>query len=141
MTDTPETDHVRTFAFAFQQRYQPFLAAIGVTPNTTGVRVGPDEIVARFGPWTSRSPLSNITCVMITGPYKAYRAIGARASFADGGATFGTTTAGGVCMEFRRPVVALDLTKHLRHKGLTLTVEDREGFAEYLREAVGLPAE
>lgn len=141
MTNSPESDQVRTFAFEFQKRYLPMLAAIGVTPKTTSVQVGPDEIVAKFGPWTSRSDLSNITCVIVTGPYKAHRAIGARGSFADGGATFGTTTAGGVCMEFRRPVGALDLTKHLKHKGLTLTVQDPEGFAEYLREAVGLPAE
>lgn len=141
MTSSPSEDQVRTFAFEFQKRYLPVLAVMGVTPKTTSVQIGPDEIVARFGPWTSRSPLSNITCVMVTGPYKAHRAIGARGSFADGGATFGTTTAGGVCMEFRRPVTALDLTKHLKHKGLTLTVEDREGFAKYLREAAGLPPE
>jgi hypothetical protein len=141
MTDEPASDGVRTFDFEFQKRYMPMLAVIGVTPKTTSVRIGPDEIVSRFGPWTSRSALSNITCVMVTGPYQAHRAIGARGSYADGGATFGTTTAGGVCMEFRRPVVALDLTKHLKHKGLTLTVEDREGFATYLREAAGLPAE
>lgn len=141
MASSPADDQVRTFAFEFQKRYVPMLAAIGVTPKTTSVKVGPDEIVAKFGPWTSRSLLSNITCVVVTGPYKAYRAIGARGSFADGGATFGTTTAGGVCMEFRRPVVALDLTKNLKHKGLTLTVEDRQGFADYLREAAGLPPE
>lgn len=141
MTDSPAADQVRTFDFEFQKRYMPMLAVMGVTPKTTSVRVGPDEMVARFGPWTCRSPLSNITCVLTSGPYQAHRAIGARGSFVDGGATFGSTTAGGVCMEFRRPVPALDLTKHLKHKGLTVTVKDREDFARFLREAAGLPPE
>lgn len=141
MTQPSTSEDVREFKFDFQRKYLPMLAVMGVTPATSWVRVGADEINIRFGPWTCSSPLSNITCVLTSGPYRAHRAIGARGSFADGGATFGSTTAGGVCMEFRKPVAALDLTKHLKHKGLTITVKDRDEFAAYLRQAVGLPPE
>jgi hypothetical protein len=129
----------KTFEFEFQKRYAPFLAAFGITPKTTSVRITPTEMVARFGPFSCRSPLENITCVSISGPYSAYKAIGARGSFADGGVTFGSTTAGGVCMEFRKGVTALDPTKRFRHRGLTVTLRDRVHFAAYLREAAGLP--
>lgn len=141
MSEAASADQVREFEFEFQRKYLPMLAVLGVTPATSSVRVGSDEIKIRFGPWTCRSPLSNITCVQVSGPYRAYRAIGARGSFKDGGATFGSTTAGGVCMEFRKPVAALDLTGHLKHKGLTVTVQERDEFAAFLRQAVGLPAE
>jgi hypothetical protein len=141
MSQSSASEDVREFKFDFQRRYAPMLAAMGITPATSWVRVGPDEIKIRFGPWTCTSALSNITCVVISGPYRAHRAIGSRGSFADGGATFGSTTAGGVCMEFRRPVTALDLTKHLKHKGLTVTVKNRDEFATYLRQAAGLPPE
>ena len=131
----------RQFDFDFEKKYLPILVVMGISPATSWVRVDAEKIDIRFGPWTASSPLSNITCVQVSGPYKAYRAIGVRGSFADGGATFGSTTAGGVCMEFAEPIGALDFTNTLKHKGLTVTVKDREEFSAYLREAAGLPAE
>ncbi|MCB0917826.1 MAG: hypothetical protein KDC39_04575 [Actinobacteria bacterium] len=128
----------RIFEFDFERRYLPVLALIGVTPATARVEVSDTELYARFGMFAARSPLSNITNVCESGPYKFYKAIGARASFADQGATFGTTTRGGVCMEFAEPIMALDRTGHLMHPGLTLTVKDRPEFAEFMREAAGL---
>ncbi|MCH9817176.1 MAG: hypothetical protein K0U64_12130 [Actinomycetia bacterium] len=134
-------DRMRVFAFEFQKRYAPMLALLGITPQTSSVRITATEMVARFGPFSARSDLDNITCVSISGPYKPYKAIGARGSFADGGATFGSTTAGGVCMEFRKGITALDPTKKFKHKGLTVTVKEREEFAKALREAAGLPVD
>lgn len=127
------------FDFAFDRRYAPGLALLGVTPATARVTVTNTELDARFGPWRCRTPVGNISCVVQTGPYQAVKAIGARGSFADRGATFGTTTAGGVCLEFRQPVKILDPTGLLRHPGLTLTVADRDGFELAVREAAGLP--
>ena len=139
MTEANTDNTVREFDFEFERKYLPLLVVMGISPATSWVRVGEQKIDIRFGPWTCSSPLSNISCVQSSGPYKGYRAIGVRGSFADGGATFGSTTAGGVCMEFKKPVSALDFTNTLKHRGLTVTVKDREGFEAYLREAVGLP--
>jgi hypothetical protein len=128
----------QVFPFAFQKRYLPLLAGLGVTPKTARVTIGEESLNVRFGFLSCTSALSNISCVQLTGPYRAYRAIGARGSLADSGATFGTTTAGGVCVEFREPVSALDPTGLLTHEALTVTVADRRGFADALKRAAGL---
>lgn len=121
------------FEFAFDKKYLPALAAIGVTPITAHVDLSEDTLDARFGPWRCRTPITNIKCVRQTGPYSALKAIGARGSFADRGATFGTTTSGGVCVEFRDPVKILDPSGIILHPGLTLTVADRDAFEEAVR--------
>ncbi len=126
------------FEFAFEKKYLPALAAIGVTPLTAKVDVSQKTLDARFGPWRCRTSVKNIRCVSRTGPFSAVKAIGARGSFADRGATFGTTTVGGICVEFREPVKILDPSGIILHPGLTLTVADLEGFEEALREAAGL---
>ena len=126
------------FEFAFEKKYLPALAAIGVTPLTARVDVDNEVLDARFGPWHCRTPVGNITCVQQTGPYSAIKAIGARGSLSDRGATFGTTTAGGVCVECRKPVKILDPSGMILHPGLTLTVSDRDGLEEAVRKATGL---
>lgn len=82
--------------------------------------------------------MHNIKCVQQTGPYSALKAIGARGSFADRGATFGTTTVGGVCVEFKQPVKILDPSGIIVHPGLTLTVADPDAFEKAVRELAGL---
>ncbi len=82
--------------------------------------------------------MRNIKCVQRTGPYAALKAIGARGSFTDRGATFGTTTAGGVCVEFKQPVKILDPSGIILHPGLTLTVADLDGFEQAVRDLAGL---
>jgi hypothetical protein len=129
------------FEFAFEKKYLPALAAIGVTPLTARVEVDGEALDARFGPWHCRTPIDNITCVKQTGPYSAIKAIGARGSLSDRGATFGTTSKGGVCVEFRKPVRILDPSGNILHPGLTLTVSDRDAFEKAVREAAGLPAQ
>ncbi len=127
------------FNFSFEKKYLPVLAAVGVTPKTAWVDLTDDELDARFGLWRARTPTFNIVATETSGPYQAIKAIGGRASFADGGATFGTTTAGGVCVKFAEPIKILDPTGLLLHPGLTLTVADRDGFADAVRHAAGLP--
>ena len=126
------------FEFAFEKKYLPALAAIGVTPLTARVDVDESGVEARFGPWVCRTGWDNITCVTQTGPYAAVKAIGARGSFADRGATFGTTTKGGVCIEFREPVKILDPSGLILHPGLTVTVADRDGLEAALRQGAAL---
>lgn len=132
------TPAVQRFAFAFQRRYQPALALIGVSPVTSGVTITADRVVARFGLWVCRSSLDNIVDACLTGPYHPLKAIGVRLSATDGGLTFGSTAAGGVCLLFAEPVPGFDPAGLLRHRGLTVTVADREGFAAAVRGAAGI---
>lgn len=128
------------FEFAFEKKYLPALAAIGVSPLTARIDVTEEVLDARFGPWRCRTPVNNITCVSQSGPYNPVKAIGARGSFSDRGATFGTTTAGGVCLEFKDPVKILDPSGIILHPGLTVTVRDRDGFEAVVRAWAGLAA-
>jgi hypothetical protein len=132
---------VEPFPLAFDPRFRVPLAAVGVTPATAHVTLGPDRLVACFGPWSCRTTPANVREVTITGPYRWYRAIGPRLSLADRGLTFGATTARGVCLLFREPVRGLDPLGLLRHPGLTLTVADPPRFAAAVRQAAGLPTE
>ena len=131
-------ERVRQFDFAFDDRVRPLLALVGVVPSTAHVTLDGDRLVARFGPWSCETTVDNVASVEVTGPYRAHRAIGTRASLADRGLTFGSTTAGGVCLCFREPVRGLDPFGLVAHPGLTVTVADRDGFAEAVRAAAGL---
>ena len=124
------------YDFKFDTHWRPLLAAMGVTPRAARVVLLEDRFVARFGPWVVRTPYANVREVCVTGPYRWYTAIGARLSFADRGLTFGTTTSGGVCMLFNEPITGLEPFRVIQHPGLTVTVDDPEGFATALRERI-----
>ena len=124
----------RTFEFDFEDRYRSRLCLIGVTPGNSRVEVGDGMLRCRFGRWSLDTPLENISCVSETGPYRAYRAIGPRGSFADRGVTFGSTTRGGLCIEFVTPVPALLPGQGFRHPAATLTVADTTALRDLLVE-------
>lgn len=138
MGSDADDEQVQRFGFRFQTLYLPMLAAIGVTPATAKVVLTEDRLVARFGPWLCSTALSNVVDVSRSGPYLAAKAIGARLSRTDRGLTFGTTTEAGVCVTFEKPVTGLDPLGVLRHPGLTVTVEDIEGFVAGVRLAASL---
>ena len=120
---------METFPFRFDRVSRPALLALGVHPGNTEVRLTDDDrFVARFGRWVVDTPLSNIDCVEVTGPYRRYKAIGLRGSWVDQGITFGTSTKGGVCVTFHEPVPRL-IRGMKKHPGLTVTVKDVEGLA------------
>ncbi len=122
------------FPLAFEGQFAPLLRLLGVTPANSGVTLTADDhLDVRFGRWRVVTPLTNVREVRVTGPYRWYRCIGARGSLADRGATFGSSTEGGVCLLFRQPVTAL-AGPLLRHPGLTVTVADRDRVARALRE-------
>jgi hypothetical protein len=121
------------FGFAFDPRFRVPLALAGVTPGHAHVTVTTTRLLARFGPWSVDTPLDNVAGVCVTGPYRWYRAIGPRGSFADRGATFGSTTEGGVCVRFHDPVPGLEPVGLVRHPGLTMTVDDPDAMAALLR--------
>jgi len=131
-------DEVEQFELAFDRRFRPQLAVLGITPSTAHVTIGPDRLQARFGPWVVRTIPSNVRGACVTGPYRAYRAIGPRLSMADRGLTFGSAIARGVCLLFREPVRGLDPLGFVRHPGLTVTVARPEEFAASVRRFAGL---
>lgn len=126
---------VRSFPFRFDRVALP-LRALGVHPRTAHADVTTTHLHVRFGPWSCRTPLTNVKDVRITRDYTALKAIGPRGSFADLGATFGTSTVGGVCVCFHERVSAL--TPARVHPALTVTVADLDGFAAHLRERCDL---
>ncbi|HSK25012.1 MAG TPA: hypothetical protein VK906_17640 [Egicoccus sp.] len=132
----------QTFAFAFAARYRPVLLAFGVTPSTARVVVGPPEpgavLRARFGPFLLDTTLDNVADVTVGGPYRPHRVIGPRLSLADRGVTFGTSVSAGVCVRFHEPVGALFGHRFVRHPGMTVTVQDPDGFARVVRARAGL---
>jgi hypothetical protein len=121
------------FDFSFDPRYRRLLGLLGVTPRTSRIRVADGWLAVRFGRWQVRTPLANITGVEPTGPYRAYRAIGARLSLADRGLTFGSTTKHGLCISFHRPVRGIEPVGVLRHPSLTVTPVDPHGLAQALK--------
>ena len=102
------------FEFAFEKKYLR-LAAIGVTPLTARVDVDNEVLDARFGPWHCRTPWATSPACRRDRTRRSRRS--ARGSLSDRGATFGTTTAGGVCVEFRKPVKILDPSGMILHPG------------------------
>lgn len=133
------TDTAR-FDFTFDPRYRFVGRLLGVTPASACVKVGASHLTARFGPWTVRTPLSNIADAKITGPYSLAKTIGpAHLSFGDQGLTFATNPDRGVCLTFLAPVTGMDPLGLLRHPGLTVTVSDPEALVEALNNVDGQP--
>jgi hypothetical protein len=122
------------FAFDFSTPLSWPLRLLGVSPWTAHVDVDRGELSVRYGPWTLRTPLTNIASVQVTGPYNPLRSVGVHISLTDRGVTFGTTPQRGVCVTFREPVAAALPTGLLRHPGLTVTVEDVEGLRRLLQD-------
>jgi hypothetical protein len=123
---------VDRFPFRFHPLLAPAALAVGVTPFTAHVDVD-DELHVRFGPWSLRTPLSNVTDVRRTGPYAWWKVVGpARVSAADRGVTFATTNEAGVCVRFREPVPAALPGGVLRHPGATVTVARPDELVELL---------
>lgn len=118
-----------TFPFKFDPAFRPMLLGLGVRPGNSSVTLTDDDrFVARFGWWKVDTPLANIDCVEVTGPYRWYKAIGLRGSAVDHGITFGSSTSGGVCVVFIEPISRL-IPGMKDHPGLTVTVADSAGLA------------
>ncbi|MDJ0925302.1 MAG: hypothetical protein QNJ77_12140 [Acidimicrobiia bacterium] len=123
---------MQEFAFRFDPVFTPMLLTLGVHPGNARVSITDDDrFVAEFGRWRVDTPLANIDCVQVTGPYRSYKAIGVRGSWVDQGITFGSSRKRGVCVTFVEPVPRL-LGGMKDHPGLTVTVKDVEGLVAAL---------
>jgi hypothetical protein len=130
----------RRFPFVFDPPLLPFGLPFGVTPSTAFVTVTADDLRVRFGLWSLHTELANVAGAERTGPYRPWRVAGpARLSLTDRGLTFATTTRGGVCICFRRPVRPVPPFPLLRHPALTVTVADPDGLVELLASAGDRP--
>jgi hypothetical protein len=107
----------------------------GVRPGNAWVRLEDDQLVARFGFFSLRTPLANSVRWEISGPYRWFMALGVRRSVRGGDVTFGSSDHGGVRLDFREPV---RFARLLKPPALYLTVDDLEGFAAEL-ERHGIP--
>lgn len=115
------------FPFRFDDRFRVLLNIIGARPeNSEVVLTDDDRFVAKFGRLVVDTPMANLAGTQISRNYRWYKAIGARGSLADGGATMGTNADAGLCVRFHEPVKLL-FGSLRRHPGLTVTVADPEG--------------
>jgi hypothetical protein len=129
----------RRFTFAFDRRFMPFLAIIGVLPQTAWVNLDEEYLTVGFGPWRLRTRRDNVVEARRTGPYRWWRVIGLRLSLVDKGISLGTSTGAGVCVRFATPVSGV-IGRWARHPALTVTVEDPDALIDALGVATPGPA-
>jgi hypothetical protein len=123
----------RRFSMRFDWRYRVAAFAFGVTPGSAYVEVAGDRVEARFGPWLVQTTLSNVEVAEITGAYHLLKTAGPpHVSISDGGLTFASNRDRGVCMRFVEPVPGVDPLGLVRHRGLTVTVDDVDGLRRAL---------
>ena len=116
---------MQRFPFRFAPSYRLPALAFGITPATAWVEVDDQELRARFGAWSLRTPRDNVASVEETGGFAFLKTAGpAHLSFTDHGVTFATNGERAACVRFHEPVRALDPTGRLRHPGATFTVAD-----------------
>lgn len=119
--------------FAFAASYRAPALVLGITPRTAWVDLREEELCVRYGPWSMRTTLGNVTEVQRTGGFGWWKTAGPpHLSFSDRGISFATNGEDAACVSLARPVPGIDPTglssRVLRHPGVTLTVEDVPGF-------------
>ncbi len=142
---SPDSDGpqpARRFAFRFTEPYVRAARPFGITPDRAWVEVGGEELVAQYGRWSVRTPLTNIAAVKLTGPYRFVKTAGPpRLGITDLGLTFASNGERGVEIAFRRRVHGVMPQGPLTHGELTVTVDDPEALAQLLAQrAVGRTA-
>lgn len=124
---------ISTFPFRFHRVFRAVQRPLGISPETSEVRIEGTLLIVEFGRWCVRTPLSNVVSTELTGPYSWPKVIGPpHLSFADRGLTFATNPDRGVCVGFARPVRGMDPLGILRHPAVTVTVGDPAGLRERL---------
>src|SRR3954447_9424767 len=125
----------RHHRFRFR-RDQPVAAAsipFGVNGDNAYVDLDDERLEIRFGPWTLTTAVDNIEGAERTGPYQWWKVAGPpHLSLKDLGVTFATTAAEGVCIRFKEPVPALLPKGLLKHKAVTVTIEDPDDLVRFV---------
>ena len=121
------------FSFRFDPTYRLPALVFGIVPATAWVEVDDHELRARFGPWSLRTPRTNISSATETGGFSFVKTAGpAHLSFTDRGVTFATNGDRGACISFHSPVTGIDRAGRIRHPELTVTVLDVDGLLKEL---------
>ncbi len=133
MVEDRPTELVREFDFAFSPAYAKAARPFGITAATTSVEVGPRWLYVRYGPWKLLTPRTNVIAAHVTGDFKFVKTAGPpHLSLSDRGVSMTSNGDKALCLEFARPVIAIDTTGSIRHPGATLSVADPEGLAAAL---------
>lgn len=122
----------RFFPYDFDWRYAPIWRSFGANPEIDGVTVGEGRFVATYGRFRVETAVANIADVTNTGPYRWWKSVGLRASAADTGITFGTTSRRGVCVLFKQPIGQV-IPPRSSHAGLTVTVAEPDHLVEAVK--------
>ncbi len=102
------------------------------------MRVGERELEARYGRWCVLTPLANLACVRVTGPYRFLKTAGPpRLGVTDRGLTFASNAQEGVEIAFVDPVRGIEPWGLLRHPELTVTVADPAALAALIARRIG----
>jgi len=121
------------FEFAFAAAYRLPALAFGVRPASAFVTVTGEELRVHFGLWRLVTALDNIAGTEVTGDFAWLKTAGPpHLSFADRGVTFATNGDRALCVQFVRPVSAIDPTGILKHPAATLTVAEPEALRDVL---------
>jgi hypothetical protein len=125
-----------SFPYAVDNRFVLMWAPFGLRPSKDGVTLTDDgRFTASFGFVHFETPLDNVAEAHITTGYRWWTAIGVRGSMVDDGLSFGTNTAGGVCVHFHEKVPSR--IRPSGHSALTVTVADLTGLVAALEDTSG----
>ena len=84
-------DRPDRFRFRFNPATLVLGVPFGITPWTTWLTLTGGDLFIRYGPWSLRTPLSNISGAELTGPYNLVKVAGPpHVSLADRGLSFAT---------------------------------------------------
>lgn len=123
----------RAFDFSFSPSYATAARPFGISPASASVEVSPAWLYVRYGPWRLLTPRSNIVAAHVTGGFRFIKTAGPpHLSLSDRGVSMTSNGDRALCLEFARPVSAIDTTGVIRHPGATLSVADPEGLAAAL---------
>lgn len=136
----PDSSTSRLARMRFPIRIDPrfrwlVLLVFGVREGNAYVDLADDKLVARFGFYGVRTPISNIERWEISGPYRALTAIGVRRAIRHGDVTFGGSAHGGVRVDFYDPPRWFGV---FHPPAFYFTVEDLDGLAAELTRR-GIP--
>ena len=131
MNGTFDPERPRRFVLPLRFPWRVVLLVWGVRRGHAQVDVGARRVRAVFGFWAIETDLTNVERWEISGPYRAWRAIGLRSSWPFRDYTFGTSAHGGVTLTFRDRI---RFGRFYKAATLTVTVADLDGFAAALTE-------
>jgi hypothetical protein len=126
------------FPFAWAPAYRRAARPFGIEPDNAWVAIDEREILARYGRWSLRTPLANVTAIELTGPYRFIKTAGGpRLGITDFGLTFASNGERGVLITFARRVRGVG---PIPHGELTVTVADPSALSALLRERTAAAA-